>query len=463
MNELEKLLNEVPSGKAALDSGLSEEMKAPVSDKSPTALVVDQWGHGQARKLGKDERNKDTEHSENLMADSHTACFDPNPELAENPEDTQKSEWFSQLFETPGFAKLARVTNLDHDMSEMAAWTIANQYKEYALEVDDEPGGRHGGGGHPEGDGDIEGEIRRIKHCNEAVNKVTDDVDKAEEMSAGLGLGDDSNRANSADTVRLFHQVKDDPILMRISELSGRYRRLAQSLQKQKSDRGLDQISGITTGDDFGKMVSSELASLLIPELKMDILRRISDRQAVCRKFNGIHRVGKGPIVICVDESGSMQGESFAHAKALALSLGWIAKHQKRWIGFVGFSGKSTGTRVAFPPNKWDQGKLIEWLTHFYCGGTTAEVPLKTLPEVYWDELGCPEGKTDIVLVTDGELSVSDALRDSFNKWKEEHSAKLHTIVIGHRTGQIQGVSDRIWTTRNLNLKNDCITEVMDI
>ena len=72
MNELEKLLNEVPSGKAALDSGLSEEMKAPVSDKSPTALVVDQWGHGQARKLGKDERNKDTEHSETLILPAST-------------------------------------------------------------------------------------------------------------------------------------------------------------------------------------------------------------------------------------------------------------------------------------------------------------------------------------------------------------------------------------------------------
>ena len=41
---------------------------------------------------------------------------------------------------------------------------------------------------------------------------------------------------------------------------------------------------------------------------------------------------GKGPVIVCTDESGSMHGEKNHTSKALALAMAWVARRQKRWV-----------------------------------------------------------------------------------------------------------------------------------
>ena len=64
-----------------------------------------------------------------------------------------------------------------------------------------------------------------------------------------------------------------------------------------------------------------ELARLTVPELELDALRRIVERQAQCREYHAVEPVGKGPVIIALDESGSMSGEKIHTAKALALAI----------------------------------------------------------------------------------------------------------------------------------------------
>jgi len=86
-----------------------------------------------------------------------------------------------------------------------------------------------------------------------------------------------------------------------------------------------------------------ELARLADPEFELDALRRIVERQALCREHHAIEPVGKGPIIVVLDESGSMDGEKCHTAKALALALAWIARQQRRWCGRR--RGLTPGTR----------------------------------------------------------------------------------------------------------------------
>jgi uncharacterized protein with von Willebrand factor type A (vWA) domain len=103
----------------------------------------------------------------------------------------------------------------------------------------------------------------------------------------------------------LFRRMRSDPALKRICELAGRFRRVAQSKQRQKVTHGLDDVVGVEPGGDVGRLLPVELGRLLVPELELDTLRRIAERQAVCREHHAVEPVGQGPVVVCLDESGA--------------------------------------------------------------------------------------------------------------------------------------------------------------
>src|SRR5438874_7781455 len=141
-------------------------------------------------------------------------------------------------------------------------------------------------------------------------------------MGMGPGLpGSNDPRVIAA----LYRRVRNNPTLRRICELAGRYRRVAQSKQWRKATHGLDDVVGVVLDGDLGRVLPHELAKLAIPEFEDDTLRRLVERQLQCREYHSTEPVAKGPIIVSVDESGSMQGDKAHTAKALALAMAWIA------------------------------------------------------------------------------------------------------------------------------------------
>ena len=140
---------------------------------------------------------------------------------------------------------------------------------------------------------------------------------------------------------------------------------------------------------------------------------------------------------------------------------------QKRWIAFVAFSsGERSVSRVCFPPDKWDQDKLLAWLVHFYGGGTECNVPLVKLPFEFWKEWesqGLQKGKTDIIYVSDGEISVPQEVTDKFNKWKKDENVKVHTIIIESGSKGFDSVSDYLYNVNNIDVENSSVQNVMSI
>jgi Mg-chelatase subunit ChlD len=55
-------------------------------------------------------------------------------------------------------------------------------------------------------------------------------------------------------------------------------------------------------------------------------------------KLEGKEKEGKGPLIVCIDNSGSMAGEREEWAKGFALGLLTIAKKQKREFCIIHFS-----------------------------------------------------------------------------------------------------------------------------
>jgi uncharacterized protein with von Willebrand factor type A (vWA) domain len=260
----------------------------------------------------------------------------------------------------------------------------------------------------------------------------------------------------------LFKRVRSDPTLRRICELAGRFRRVAQSRQRQKVTHGLDDVVGVEPGGDVGRLLPSELARLMVPELELDTLRRIVEKQAMCREHHAVEPVGKGPVIVCLDESGSMSGEKIHTAKALALALAWVARQQRRWSALVAYSGDSGERLLPLPPGRWDERRLMEWLSEFIGRGSHLDVPVREMPRMY-AELKAPPGVTDLVFVTDAKCRIDDSSKIRFLNWKEAAHARLVTLVIDNPPGDLALVSDEVHTVRSLDPDADAVGRVLSL
>src|SRR5262249_36771680 len=163
------------------------------------------------------------------------------------------------------------------------------------------------------------------------------------------------------------------PTLRRICELAGRYRRLAQSRQRMKSTHGMDDVVGVVLDGDVGRLLPHELAKLADDDLSDDAMRRLVQRQTRCREYHATHPVARGPVIVAVDESGSMAGDKVHTAKALALAMAWVTRMQKRWIALCSYSGDSGERLLALPPGRWDEAALMGWLEGFLGRGSNLD------------------------------------------------------------------------------------------
>lgn len=468
-NELENLLAERP---ASLDEGGQDSgtVGRATSTPSPTVLDLDRFNLRRGRQIAEHWRGeKLVECEPEIAADSFAALFEYENELAENPADKHRAAWMKQLMETPEYQALHAQTVLENDLAALAAKPLVEQWLKY---VEEQKPGEDGDDGDPGGEEEGLGKtLARIRSTQQALKQAQSDCDTAKDLTQGLGMGEGGSGIDRARLARYFKRVQNDSKLRAILAMAGRMRRLCRSLQKQKTHALRGEITGVELGGDISRLVMREkieLADVLgMPELQDRALYRLIRKRSLCYRHKKNEPQKQGPIVICVDESGSMGGDRIIAAKGLAMALAWLAQYQRRWVALVGFAGGTEGTRLALPPGHKQQDQLIEWLLHFYGGGTTLDVPLAEVPRNYWPEFvvnGMQRGKTDLILITDAIVDCPDVCRALYKAWAKQESVKTFGIIIGEREpGDLGQVCDKYWCIEDLDMESDAVTSVLSI
>jgi uncharacterized protein with von Willebrand factor type A (vWA) domain len=443
-----------------LDGLIDTVAPQPTEKPSETALKLDKWSIRQGLELTQDKDYQAAAggagaEDKFTAADMLAAAFDPDPELAGNCASPTRAAFMSELLNTPDWQVVRASSVLDENASAIAACACRARYAKLVQDkIDAEDNGK-----------EWDEELESMKAASQATAEAATQVEEyGQAVRAMGGLGQGGGTVDPRKAAELFQRVKNSRKLRHICELAGKYQRLGASCQQRKSIYGQEEVVGITTGGDVGRLVPSEMAMLMSPATRPLVERRIIENQAMVREFHGTDSVAKGPVVFVVDESGSMAGTRVANAKAMALAMAQIARTQGRWCALVGFSGGEDGTRIALPPGQWDEAGLIDWLEHFYNGGTTCDVPLVQLPTVYWQELDCPRGKTDVVIVTDGLVDIPDQVRENFNTWRKLENCNVQVVIIGEdRAGDLEKVADRVHLMPALTVESEGVEDILSI
>ena len=151
-----------------------------------------------------------------------------------------------------------------------------------------------------------------------------------------------------------------------------------------------EEIVGITLGKDIENALPSELALMANPDTSILFDLKYIESNLLCFDLEGtqvknneyevevettvLEDETKGPLIICVDTSGSMHGAPETIAKAVTLLMTSKAKQNNRSCYLINFS---TGISTLDLSNDFNMERLMSFLKMSFYGGTDVAPAIK--------------------------------------------------------------------------------------
>ncbi|MDR3600335.1 MAG: VWA domain-containing protein, partial [Desulfosporosinus sp.] len=230
--------------------------------------------------------------------------------------------------------------------------------------------------------------------------------------------------------LELAQHLKQNPKIKRVAEWAGRFKAIARKKQKSKHVFSVER-DGIVQGDNPELLLPTELAMLNNSATKLDFYRRFTEKQTLQYSPEGKDSAGKGPIILCLDQSGSMKSQK-EQAAGFALAIAMIARRQRRDFAYIPFA-TNVGETMTFRRGKISVTDMLRIATEFINGGTNFERPLGAALEVI--EKQSRFKNADIVFVTDGAAYVSHEFMAHYLQVKKKLEFQCMGCVLGGNAG----------------------------
>lgn len=295
--------------------------------------------------------------------------------------------------------------------------------------MDDEPDDK---GEDHEGDGESDLDLDDLDRAiHQAMQDAADEFEELDGLRKGIGLDDGSWAQMSPDKRLSMLEKLRTPQMKVLSEIVGRMKKFAMSMQAQKIIDAPEEAFDVELGNDIRRLLRSEFVYLGHEDTKPFFYQRYLERELLQFKLRGKENAGKGPIFVCIDKSYSMSGGPFNWAMAVAEALRRICNEQQRDYYATFFGTNDDRHRFDFPKGETDFDKVLEFLQSAANGGTQFDGVLGEALQrcEEYGERGAE--KADIVFITDGQARLTDEWVKDFNERREEHAIRVFSVFIG--------------------------------
>jgi uncharacterized protein with von Willebrand factor type A (vWA) domain len=387
-----------------------------------------------------------------LVEDLYASLYKAQPEVL---EDTQAPEahqrLIDQTMQSLSYDQLRASTRLNEVGSSIATLELAEQLRKQlpAGEPKRDPDDPSDGGWEYlqgcKGAGEQGRAIRSM--VREAKARTSETMEMLQALGCGSGAGGGGLAdLQKADEVRKTMH-RDSEEMRKIIHVGGRLRLGAATKAKTKLDREPEEAVDVELGNDLPMVFSDELACMGMGGAMATLAyARYAQADLFQARMEASRTLVKGPLVVCVDESGSMSGDRHVWAKGLVLAMLSVAKREKRAFAVVRF-GSSHECEVHRFDNSSepDTADLLAALASFFGGGTSFARPLdEAMRLIEAAREGEAFNRADVLFVTDGACSLDDGFRREYRERKKATSASLYTIYIGTRSRSLDDLSDGV-------------------
>ena len=430
----------------------SQSHRAPiVRDEAIVSSPADPWIWEQVSQLSvlADALNggeKRYERTKALAYDTFKYLFNLEPQLVEPDQIDKDYRIHAQIFQIAEIMQDVQetriMTRLDDLSSALGVATLLPSLIDLL-----EKGGEGASGGR-EGDSKGEGgsssslseefarQIRMAirKAIDEAQQQIQDvhDAEDAFGDKPVTGYGTEPGQrcmtGNVKQRAERAKQILENEFFRRLVRMAGRIRMIAASAQREIVQESKTEIFDTELGNDLHRVLLSSLSLLANPVTRLLFLKKYVERALPQFKLRGYAPVGRGPIVLTIDESGSMDGDPIAWAKAIFLAVRLIALEQKRDLLLIVYGSRGEIEEYEFPQGRGSTEYIMEACKHNYRGGTYYEEWMeKSLKAICSSKYE----RGDVIAITDGECSVTDDMQERWDTVKAEKKFKAMGILLG--------------------------------
>ncbi|MGB8855407.1 MAG: VWA domain-containing protein [Burkholderiales bacterium] len=211
------------------------------------------------------------------------------------------------------------------------------------------------------------------------------------------------------------------------------------------------ETRGIKRSGNLTRMLPSESIWLMHPRLRLAWSARLLERTLMTyedddRALETVwvereqwrpsdvtrpeNKLEMGPLIVCVDTSGSMQGGREQVAKAVVLEAMRLANLQKRACYLYAFSGPGELIERRLTLDVAGLDDMIEFLSQTFHGGTDISDPIeRAVQKVYESDWQL----ADLVIASDGEFSVTLETEQRVKTARDSLGLKVQGILINDR------------------------------
>lgn len=256
----------------------------------------------------------------------------------------------------------------------------------------------------PRGDGNVEAaqflserrqgpELRRV--ARDGWARFRNMVDRAHEVQHGTGWDD-------VDSIPIISSIPDHSeqmrVLKKVADLAGRMFKSLRGAKSKKVEGRSGEYHGIETSGAIERMTGQQMSALADDVSETLVWEAYTRRGLQTFRVRGPAKEGRGPLVIAIDESGSMDGDRRIWAKAAALAVTRSAHADNRPVAIVHWS---TGAIVRHV-KPGDVQAQVDAIMYYSGGGTNTSRALQVSKDAIADLASKGHRGADLILVTDG-------------------------------------------------------------
>lgn len=226
----------------------------------------------------------------------------------------------------------------------------------------------------------------------------------------------------------------------KIKELVRKMGRNYISEEKKKRTKipqaNTSELHGTHRSDDLMRLLPSELINLEDDTLETLFYARLLERNLQTYELQGTTfingetteeaRKRTGPVVACLDTSGSMSGGPILKAKALLLAIAGIMKQENRSLHVLLFGSSGEVREFAMDAQNNSAG-LLCFLQQGFDGGTDFETPLQRALDIITEQQNYK--KADVLMISDGDSTLSDGFIEHLKAKKQTLDCSIYSVL----------------------------------
>lgn len=276
-----------------------------------------------------------------------------------------------------------------------------------------------------------------MQNFAKSIKKEIKELQEIENAFSLLGIPCGGSNPGGADTNFITTYFKQSEKIAGIKELAkeiGKHGETKEqkSAKKQRTYRG--NIIGLEFSNDVNRILPSELALLMNEETELLFYKKFAEKKLVSfsygKKATG-EKQEKGPAIICIDTSGSMNGEPEDIAKSLSLFILLECIKEKRSCYIISFSISIECLDLTKIDDKGVLNKFLNFLGHSFHGGTDFEPCLDHALEILENK---SFKNADVLVISD--FYVGDFSNDFLQKIAKQKflDTRFFSLLVGEKS-----------------------------